>query len=106
MKAPPVGFLLVETNVQLQSKHKGQIFQLECRCCRKVAWCPYQSLYLCLAELIPFSPGSRKPIKVNGHFRHRVPRQNRRRISLKRNYVDTEAQLGLLHNFFVTTFLY
>lgn len=67
--------------------------------CRKVAWSPPSVFYHCMDELIPFSPGSRKLIKVKGDFRERIPRQTRRRIALKRTFVNIRAQLGLFHHF-------
>lgn len=48
-------------------------------------------------ELIPFFPGSRKFTKVKRGFRHKATGQDRRRLSLKRTYIDSEARRGLNH---------
>lgn len=53
-------------------------------------------------KLLPFFPGSSKLTKVKRDFRHRAPGQDRRRMSLKRTYIDTKAQLGLLNHFSVS----
>lgn len=53
-------------------------------------------------KLILLFPGSSKLTKVKRDFRHRAPRQDRKRISLQRTYIDTKAQLGLLNHFSVS----